>query len=165
MCSSDLHQAAGGIFAVTSSDLTTFSYPWILFDPGYPVIDGTIITMNGSYWMLYKDERKGALTIYDASASDLSTGFTRAYDDTVLHPQRYIEGPMAFPLADGSYCLYVDHYPKAEFFAGKIQKLGEDPAITWYSASDYTLPETDVRNGSVIPVTAKEYERILAHYS
>ena len=159
------HQEAGGIYAVTSSDLISFSYPRMLFNPGYPVIDGTILTANGSYWMLYKDERKGAQTVYYASAGDLDTGFHKAYDDTVLYPKRYIEGPMVFPLADGSYCLYVDYYPSARFYVGRFTQLGENPDITWYSETDYALPEQDVRNGSVIPVTAKEYERILEHYS
>jgi len=161
----DDHQAAGGIFAVTSSDLASFSYPRVLFNPGYPVIDGTIIAMHGSYWMLYKDERNGALTIYDAQAGDLDTGFHKAYDDMFLYPKRYIEGPMVFPLADGSYCIYIDHYPSARFFAGRFTQLGDSPDIFWYPDSEYSLPEADVRNGSVIPVTAKEYERILAHYS
>ena len=67
---------SGSMFAVTTQDFETFTYPKSLFNPGYKVIDGTILRMHGQYWMLYKDEREAAQTIFYAGTQDLTAGFT-----------------------------------------------------------------------------------------
>ena len=45
------------IWCAETSDFKSFSSPAILFDPGYTVIDATIVTHQGRYYMVYKDER------------------------------------------------------------------------------------------------------------
>ncbi|MCG8697508.1 MAG: glycosyl hydrolase, partial [Bacteroidales bacterium] len=43
------------IYAVSTKDFITVSEPRLFFDPGYPVIDATIMKENDSYFMVFKD--------------------------------------------------------------------------------------------------------------
>lgn len=164
--SDTLREKSGAIFAVTTPDFQTFSYPRALFQPGYAVIDGTLMQAEGRYWLLYKDEREAAQTLFYASASSLSDGFVRRYDEQFLCRQKYIEGPFVLPPLNATdpFILYVDHYPQQQFLAARFTRLGENPDFSWLDESEFHLPEQDVRHGSAIAVTAKELDRILAAY-
>ena len=148
---------------LSSKDLNDFSYPYIYFNPGYSVIDGTIENINGYYWLLYKDERKAAQTIFYSSSNTLS-GFNKAYDDRFLSLIKYMEGPFVFTNKDGGYFLYMDNYPKGKFYAATFTKLGEENDIKWFEPTQYQLPEKDVRHGSVIEVTKQELDKIIDKY-
>ncbi|MSA71168.1 LamG-like jellyroll fold domain-containing protein [Holdemania massiliensis] len=158
---------SGSMFAVTTQDFATFTYPMALFNPGYKVIDGTILRMHGQYWMLYKDEREAAQTIFYTSTQDLSQGFTRRYDDLFIYNRKYIEGPFTLPSLHepGVYYLYVDNYPNQCFYVASFSQLGETADFQWLAEGEYTLPNEDVRHGSAIPVTQKELDRILQAYN
>lgn len=156
---SDPHDQYGAIYSITSPDLETFSYPSILFDPGYPVIDGVMFRMNGRYWMFYKDERKAAQTVFYAASDDLNAGFQKAYDQRFLHPVKGLEGPIVFAGKD-RYYIYVDRFGFQTFYAGTFTALGEEADISWLEEESYTLPEEVVRHGSVVPVTKAEYEML-----
>lgn len=158
-----LGNKGGPIYAVTTSDLENMSYPFIYFNPGYSVIDGTIINLQGKYWLFYKDERKAAQTIFYAS-SDKLNGFNKAYDEKFLNLIKYMEGPFMFKNKNGGYFLYMDNYPNGTFYGASFSKLGEDNDITWFDKEDIVLPEEDTRHGSVIEVTEKELNRIIEKY-
>lgn len=140
-------------------------YPQILFDPGYPVIDSTIFVMNGKYHMIFKDERAAAQTVYSAETDDLQDGFRTVYDWKYLQLQRPVEGPMVFrDIHTGKYHLYLDHFSAQTFFAGEFTGLDYDSEVDWSDTDLLVLPEQDVRHGSIIPVTEKEYKRIESSY-
>ncbi|MCH4223167.1 MAG: family 43 glycosylhydrolase, partial [Solobacterium sp.] len=154
---------SGYIYYVTTEDFKTFSYPKVLFGPGYTVIDATITANNGKYWMFYKDERTGASTIYYASSDHLTDGFSTAYDENFISLHKFIEGPFLLKSFDSdSYYLYVDNYPYNQFLVASFTTLGKTNDITWLNSSDYTLPEEDVRHGSAIAVTQAELNQIIA---
>lgn len=159
----EFNNKGGPIYAVTSKDLENMSYPFIYFNPGYSVIDGTIISLDGKYWLFYKDERKAAQTIFYASSDDLK-GFNKAYDEYFLSLIKYMEGPFMFKNKDGGYFLYMDNYPKGTFYGASFTTLGEENDITWYDKEDIVLPEEDTRHGSVIEVTKKELDAIIKKY-
>ncbi|WP_448911109.1 hypothetical protein, partial [Holdemania massiliensis] len=119
------------------------------------------------YWMLYKDEREAAQTIFYTSTQDLNQGFTRRYDDLFIYNRKYIEGPFTLPSLHepGVYYLYVDNYPNQCFYVARFSQLGETADFQWLAEGEYTLPNEDVRHGSAIPVTQKELDRILQAYN
>jgi polygalacturonase len=45
------------IWSVTTEDFVSFSDASLFFDPGYNVIDATVVDLGSEYYMLYKDER------------------------------------------------------------------------------------------------------------
>lgn len=156
------YNQGGPIYAITSKDLNEFSYPFIYFNPGYSVIDATILSLDGSYWMFYKDERKAAQTIFYASSNTLG-GFNKAYDDKFLNLVKYMEGPFTFKDKNGGYFLYIDNYPNNTFYASHFTQL-EESDIEWFEQDLIKLPEEDVRHGSVIEVTKKELDKIIEKY-
>ncbi|MBR2990059.1 MAG: family 43 glycosylhydrolase [Solobacterium sp.] len=158
---SDPGQDRGPIYCVTSHDLQTFSYPQIFFDPQYPVIDASLFAMDGKYWMIYKDERKAAQTVYSASTEVLGSRIFRTYDYKHLILERAVEGPIVFrDIHDGRWHIYLDHFSEHTFLAGTFSGLDYEHTVDWSDTSLLHLPEDDVRHGSVIPVTEKEYERL-----
>ena len=168
---SDPSESTGTISCVTA-DLSELpqgnvqvSYPETLLDTGYPVIDGTIFTMDGKYWMIYKDEREGAQTIYSAETDDLSKTFRICYDWQYMILPRPVEGPMVFKdIHEEKYHLFVDYFAYHRFFAGTFTGLGYDSLVDWSDSDTLALPEEDVRHGSILPVTEKEYHRLLDAY-
>lgn len=158
---SDPHDDIGKIYRVTSTDLESFSYPKVMLDTGYPVIDMTIFPMNGLYWMIYKDERAGALTVYPGYTSSLEEGFQKVLDWKYLIPERPVEGPTVFQdLETGEYHIFVDNYSDHTFLAGRFTDLSYDSEIDWSDTKALSLPEEDVRHGSVIPITEQEYHAL-----
>lgn len=154
----------GHIYGVTTSDFENVSYPYDYYNPGYNVIDGTILPLDGQYWLLYKDERKAAQTIFYASSTDLLSGFGLAYDSKFIFDQKYIEGPFVVQKKEGGYYLYVDYYPQGSFFVAEFNHLGNQADFNWLEADAYNLPE-DVRHGSAIGVTQKELNRMIEAYN
>ena len=163
--SDPLDEDAGSIYYVSTSDFEEFSYPNSLLNVGYPIIDGTIIDVDGKNYMFYKDERVGATTIFYAQSNDLTKGFGKAYDSLFISPIKQIEGPFIVKNNnEDSYYLYVDYYPKEKFYVAKFTELGNNADFIWLDKSEYQLPNDDVRHGSVVAVTAKELERIIDYY-
>ncbi len=156
-------EKGGPIFASTTADFSEFDYPYIYFNPGYSVIDGTIIRVNGSNYMFYKDERKAAQTIFYAEGETLE-GFNKAYDEQFLNVVKYMEGPFVFKDKNGGYFIYMDNYPNGKFYAGHFNNLKEKHDILWFEENQIKLPENDVRHGSVVGVTKNELEKIIEKY-
>ncbi|MEA4874391.1 LamG-like jellyroll fold domain-containing protein [Anaerorhabdus sp.] len=154
----------GHIYAVTTKDFVEFSYPYSFYNPGYNVIDGTVLPLDGKYWLFYKDERKAAQTIFFASTNNIANGFGLAYDDKFIFNQKFIEGPFVAKVED-EYILYVDYFPQGKFYVSKFTKLGSDMNFEWLDESEYILPNEDVRHGSIIPVTQNELDKIVTNYN
>lgn len=159
----DAGNVGGPIFAVTSKDLTEFSYPYMYFNPGYSVIDGTILKHNGFNYLFYKDERKAAQTVFYAK-SDVLSGFNQAYDEKFLNLVKYMEGPFVFKNKNNGYFIYMDNYPNQTFYVGEFNEINDDLIINWLDNSMITLPEEVVRHGSVVKVTEKELKAIIEKY-
>jgi hypothetical protein len=46
------------MYYVTTRDFKTFSQTRLFFDPGFNVIDATVIKSGKRYYMVFKDERQ-----------------------------------------------------------------------------------------------------------
>ena len=78
---------------------------------------------------------------------------------------RPVEGPMVFKdIHEEKYHLFVDYFAYHRFFAGTFTGLGYDSLVDWSDSDTLALPEEDVRHGSILPVTEKEYHRLLDAY-
>lgn len=111
--------------------------------------------------MIYKDERPGALTIYPGYSGSLEEGFLKVLDWKYLIHERPVEGPSVFQdLQTGEYHILVDQYSDHTFLAGRFRDLSYDSEIDWSDTEQLSLPEEDVRHGSVIPITEQEYHAL-----
>jgi len=134
------------IYAVTTKDFEKFSATRLFFDPGFNVIDATIIRDGGKYYLIFKDEReepvKKNLRIAVASTvqgpyEQVSQPFTRDW----------VEGPTALKMG-GEWFVYFDIYREKRYGAVKSKDLRN-----WVDISSEMHFPSDHRHGTVIELS------------
>jgi hypothetical protein len=135
------------IWHCTTADFLTFSCADLFFDPGYSVIDATVLADHGRYLMAFKDER-GTNDFHTANkcvrlSTFLSPGgpFTKETDPV---SQRLVEGPALFRRGDQIIMIY-DHYLESRYGA-----LESSDGTRWKPTS-ITLP-AGMRHASILTV-------------
>ncbi|MFI6876810.1 family 43 glycosylhydrolase [Streptomyces sp. NPDC050400] len=149
----------------TTKDFRSFSEPKVWDDPGYSVIDSTVIKDGGTYHRFTKDER-------DPSSSSPCSKFITAEKSTDLTDTSYDfvsdcigsgeltrgEGPTVFRSnTEKKWYLFIDEYGGRGYVPFETTDLDSG---TWTPSTDYQLPASP-RHGTVMPVTRAEYDRLL----
>ncbi|MFI6409865.1 family 43 glycosylhydrolase [Streptomyces sp. NPDC050548] len=152
----------------TTKDFRTFSAPKIWDDPGYSVIDSTVVKYKDTYYRYTKDER-------DPSSSSPCSKFITGEKSTSLTSTSYDfvsecigsgaiergEGPTVFKSnTEKKWYLFVDEYGLRGYVPFETTDLDSG---RWTPSTDYQLPASP-RHGTVLPVTQAEYDRLLAAY-
>ncbi len=137
-------------------------------DPGYSVIDSTVVEHEGTYYRYTKDER-------DPSSGSPCSKFVTGEKSTSLTDTSYDfvsdcigrgamergEGPTVFKSnTEEKWYLFVDEYGGRGYLPFETTDLASGE---WTPSTDYQLPASP-RHGTVIPVTQAEYDRLLAAY-
>ena len=97
------------IYAMRTKDFKTFSKPELFYNPGYPIIDATLLDVNDSVVMVFKDEREiPELHKY------LKVSTAKSIDGPWTIPsepitESWTEGPSVIPYNNG-FMLYFDNY-------------------------------------------------------
>jgi hypothetical protein len=152
----------------TTRDFHTFSEPKVWVDPGYSVIDSTMIDHNGTYYRFTKDERNNSSTspcskfiIEEKSAEVRATGYTFVKDCIGAGGVSAGEGPLVFKSnTEDRWYLFVDEYGGQGYVPFTSTDLNSG---VWTKASSYSLPKRP-RHGTILPVTQEEYDRLLTTY-
>lgn len=150
----------GGIFYSTSDDLITASYPKKMNDPGYPVIDITMVHTTHGWTAILKDERE---PMEDYSQVIRGNGLTWASIDTFSEPiyQRHqVEGPMILKSMESeAWYVVVDDYTRSAY---KMLKTADIESGTFQELEDTELmiPLEQPSHANAIRVTWKELERL-----
>ncbi|MDQ0747564.1 beta-xylosidase [Streptomyces africanus] len=152
----------------TTKDFRTFSAPKIWNDPGYSVIDSTVVKYKDEYYRYTKDER-------DPSSSSPCSKFITGEKSTSLTSTKYDfvadcigkgamdrgEGPTVFKSnTEKKWYLFIDEYGGRGYVPFETTDLASGK---WTPSTDYQLPASP-RHGTVLPVTQQEYDRLLAAY-
>ncbi|MDV7215543.1 family 43 glycosylhydrolase [Streptomyces prunicolor] len=152
----------------TTKDFRTFSAPKVWDDPGYSVIDSTVVKYKDTYYRYTKDER-------DPSSSSPCSKFITGEKSTSLTSTSYDfvsecigsgaiergEGPTVFKSnTEKKWYLFVDEYGLRGYVPFETTDLDSGE---WTPSTDYQLPASP-RHGTVLPVTQAEYDRLLAAY-
>ncbi|MDC0771882.1 family 43 glycosylhydrolase [Streptomyces sp. HD] len=152
----------------TTKDFRTFSEAKVWNDPGYSVIDSTVVQHKGTYHRYTKDER-------DPSSGSPCSKFITAEKSTSLTDTSYDfvadcigsgamergEGPTVFKSnTEDKWYLFIDEYGGRGYVPFETTDLDSG---RWTPSTDYQLPASP-RHGTVIPVTQAEYDRLLAAY-
>ncbi|MEU4237704.1 family 43 glycosylhydrolase [Actinoplanes sp. NPDC026619] len=152
----------------TTRDFWTFSEPKVWKDPGYSVIDSTMIEHNGTYYRFTKDER-------DQSSSSPCSKFIIAEKSTQIRALDYDfvaecigqnamsrgEGPLIFKDNDAEkWHLFIDEFGGRGYVPLESTDLDSGQ---WTPSTNYALPGRP-RHGTVLPVTQAEYDRLLTTY-
>ncbi|WP_326583693.1 family 43 glycosylhydrolase [Streptomyces sp. NBC_00481] len=152
----------------TTKDFRTFSAPKVWNDPGYSVIDSTVVKHDGTYYRYTKDER-------DPTSSSPCAKFITGEKSTSLTSTTYDfvadcigngamdrgEGPTVFKSnTEEKWYLFIDEYGGRGYLPFETTDLDSGE---WTPSTNYQLPASP-RHGTVIPVTQREYDRLLAAY-
>jgi hypothetical protein len=150
------------IYATSTKDFVTFTPTRLFYDPGFSVIDATILPANGRFYLIVKDETvnppKKHLRI--ASSDDLAGPYVDL-GPPFTPAGLWVEGPTAIRIG-GEYLVYCEAYMKKHYCAMRSRDLK-----TWEEVTDkMTFPNegTPVRmkHGTVIAVPGEMVERLRA---
>ncbi|MFF7043030.1 family 43 glycosylhydrolase [Streptomyces massasporeus] len=152
----------------TTKDFRTFSEPKVWNDPGYSVIDSTVVKYEDEYYRYTKDER-------DPGSAGPCSKFITGEKSTSLTSTRYDfvadcigkgamdrgEGPTVFKSnTEKKWYLFIDEYGGRGYVPFETTDLASGK---WTPSTNYQLPASP-RHGTVLPVTQREYDRLLAAY-
>ena len=150
------------IYCTTTTDFVTFAPTRLFYDPGFSVIDATILPANGRFYLIVKDESlvppKKHLRI--ASSDDLMGPYS-APAPPFTPPGLWVEGPTAIKIGD-AYLCYFDAYLVKHYGAMRSRDLQ-----TWEDVTDrMTFPNAGtperLRHGTVIAVPQSLVDQLRA---
>ncbi len=152
----------------TTRDFVTFTEPKVWVDPGYSVIDSTVIEHDGTYYRFTKDERN------NSSSTPCSKFIIEERSETILDLEYDFvaecigrgainqgEGPTIFKSnTEEKWYLFIDEFGGRGYVPFESTDLASG---AWTKSADYALPARP-RHGTVLPVTQAEYDRMLRAY-
>lgn len=143
------------IYAVTTKDFESFSYPFIFFDAGFTIIDANISLMNGRYYLFYKGEDKEKYgKLYYAVSDDLTCNSNWQIYDVPISNNFKLEGPFGLRGIDNDYYLFADAFKLGESYFGLFEFSNK---IHMKIVNDLN----EVHHYSILKITKKEYERLM----
>lgn len=133
------------IYCTTTKDFKTFTPTRLFFEPGFNVIDATILPSHGRYYLIVKDETatppKKHLRI--ASSDDLAGPWK---DLSAPFTRDWVEGPTALQIGEDTV-VYFDVYREHHYGAVRSRDLK-----TWEDVTDKIRLPKGIRHGTVISV-------------
>lgn len=164
------------VYYAKTRDFYTFTEPevWIELhsetDEILSVIDATVIKVGDAYYRFTKNEATkphreglpegGKYTILETSDSLLGE-WTEI--ESVINNISGVEGATAFQLnGQDKWCLLLDNFGGGGYFPLITDDISSGE-FTRLDTTAYSFPGT-MRHGSVLPVTAQEYEAVLDEY-
>jgi hypothetical protein len=155
----------------TTRDFRTFTSAKVWIDPGYSVIDSTVIENNGMLYRFTKDERNNTSStpcskfIVEERSTELrSTDWDFVAEcigkETADNPGiRQGEGPTIFKSnTEEKWYLFIDEFGGRGYVPFESTDLDSGK---WTISEDYQLPSRP-RHGTVLPVTQAELDRLKA---
>lgn len=140
------------MYYVTTKDFKTFSKTNLLYDPGFNVIDASIVKDGGRFVMFLKDEtlKPAQKNLKVAYSKQLTGPYTVA--SSAITGNYWAEGPTSLKIGD-EWLLYFDKYAEKKY--GAISSVDFK---NWKDVSEKISLPKGIRHGSVLKITAKELE-------
>jgi len=143
------------IYYTTTRDFESFTDTKLFYDPGYNVIDASIVPFGDHYAMFVKNE-----TELPKAEKNISVVFSKSMTgpfETTAKPitgDYWAEGPTAVEV-DGKWHLYFDKYRK-----GKFGVLTSTDMTTWSDESESLAMPEGIRHGTVFEVSNEVYQKL-----
>ncbi|GIE29531.1 hypothetical protein Ait01nite_025760 [Actinoplanes italicus] len=160
------YSAAGGgrdvLMVNYTGDFRTVSTPQVLFDPGFPVLDGDIVVDGGTTYLFYKNLADG--NTYGARSPTGAPGSFTTYT-TGLRQGNAMEAPLLVKRNDGTgWWLWGDGFSLVgnELHAWAGSSV-DGSAWTLLNQRDYT-PPLNAKHGSIVGITDAEYDAMTARW-
>ena len=150
------------MYATTTRDFVTFTPTKLFYDPGFSVIDATLLHAKGKDYLLIKDETRNPpkkhMQLVAAEGPQGPFGKPAA---PFSKPGLWVEGPTAIEIG-GDVIVYFDAYMTKHYGAMRSRDM-----VTWEDVTsqmhfpDEGTPQR-MRHGTVIAVPAKLVEALKA---
>ena len=152
----------------TTRDFRTFSEAKVWVDPGYSVIDSTVIKHGDTYHRFTKDERNNTSStpcskfiVAEKSTTLLDPDYTFVADCIGRGAVERAEGPTVFKSnTEQKWYLFLDEFGGRGYVPFETTDLDSGG---WTPSAGAQLPASP-RHGTVLPVTRAEYDRLAAAY-
>lgn len=143
------------MYFVTTKDFEDFSATRLLYDQGFNVIDGTLISDNGEYIMFLKDETRTPpeKNIRIARSANLTEGYSTP--SKPITGDYWAEGPTPIKIG-GYWMVYFDKYRKHNMGAVRSKDLK-----TWEDISDQINFPEGTRHGTVFKVSQEVLDNLM----
>jgi sialate O-acetylesterase len=133
-------------FYVTTKDFETFSETLVFFDPGFSVIDGTILEKSGTYYLFVKNENSApAEKNIRVTSHNQPHGFPVSVSAPITGDY-WAEGPSALQVGKQVY-VYFDKYTE-----GKYGAVRSNDMVNWEDVSDIVSFPNGIRHGTAFAV-------------
>lgn len=143
------------MYYVTTKDFKTYSETKLLYDPGFNVIDATIVKDKGRFVMFLKDEtREPAQKNLKIAFSNRLTGPYAAASKPITG-NYWAEGPTI--LRKGKdWLVYFDKYRDHKYGAVRSSDLQ-----SWTDVSERVIVPKGLRHGTILQIKKKELKQLL----
>ncbi len=146
------------IWSTTTKDFKTVTKPKVFFDPGFNVIDATVVqtpgVKGGAYHLMFKDERTTPLEkhLMTAGGSDLEGPWGNLSEPL---SETWSEGA-GIVKVPGGWMVYYDHYRDPKHYGAAFSTDFK----TWRDAAEKISFPAGLRHGSFLQVSREEYEAL-----
>lgn len=143
------------MYYVTTKDFKTFSDTKLLYDPGFNVIDASIVKDGKRFVMFLKDEtREPAQKNLKVAFSDKLTGpYSPA--SAPITGKYWAEGPTSLKLGN-QWIVYFDKYTEHKYGA-----ISSADLKNWTEISDKITTPPGIRHGTIVQIKEEELQRLL----
>ncbi|MFC3560554.1 glycoside hydrolase family 43 protein [Pedobacter jamesrossensis] len=143
------------IYYVTTKDFKSFSNTKLLYEPGFNVIDASIVKDNGKFIMFLKDETREPTqkNIKISYAEQLIGPYSKASDP--ITGNYWAEGPTSLKI-NNKWLVYFDKYRDHKYGAIESSDLKN-----WTDVSDKISLPKGLRHGTILVINQKELKKLL----
>lgn len=141
-------------YYVTTKDFKTFSETKLFFQPGFSVIDGSILKKGDVYYLFLKNENSAP-----AEKNIRLTQNHKPYDfptevSAPITGNYWAEGPAPLQVGDYVY-VYFDKYTQGKYGAIRSRDM-----VTWEDVSDSVSFPRGMRHGTAFRVSSQVVENL-----
>ncbi len=142
------------MYYVTTKDFKKFSKTKLLYDPGFSVIDASVVKNGKRYVMFLKNETRYPVekNLRIAYAKKLAGPYTAA--GAPITGNYWAEGPTALKTGN-QWIVYFDKYRDHKYGAVSSSDL-----VQWTDVSDKVFFPAGVRHGTVLAISKMEFEKM-----
>lgn len=143
------------MYSITTKDFKTFSDTRLFYEPGFNVIDATIVR-DGKRWVMFlKDETRepAQKNLKVAYADKLEGPYSPASEP--ITGDYWAEGPTAVHI-DGEWVVYFDKYTEHRYGA-----IASADLVNWREVSEKLTMPDGIRHGTVFKISRDELNRLL----
>lgn len=147
------------IYSAHTKDFVTFTAPKLYIERDFSVIDTSMIQDGDRYYRLTKNHDEASIFMEAGTAAE--GGFAEI-EGFSMKGQTGYEGPTIYKMNDGeTWCVLLDAFASDRGYQPFITKDIERGDFV--PQEGFETPDP-FRHGTVMPITAAEYDRLVKHY-